>query len=352
MPTTSLWKQGLPVAVFAIALLSGCSKKSSTAPGSDATNTIQLPPATPTPASPSQAPGPNAGAKEYVDFGASLGRQKDYDAAIAAFDSAISLDPKFAPAYYNRGYAKSLQDKSAEALQSYDQAIQLDPNYRDAYYQRGCLKGIQGDFAGAIADFQQDVRIDPKFAAAYYSIGHANYFQGNENGAIERLDKALTLDPKFSFCYYIRGLIRHAQGHREDAEADFQKSVGLNFPQAAFWLFICQTEDGQGGLARKDLTDAMAKAQTFEPGQFSMDIGNFLLGQMTQDNLVAKATASQESQREDNLCQAWFYAGMVRRLNGDLAGAKDCFTKAIATDSKGSEEYVEAKRELAAAANT
>jgi hypothetical protein len=37
---------------------------------------------------------------------------------------------------------------------------------------------------------------------------------------------------------------------------------------------------------------------------------------------------------------------MAQRLKHDMAGARDSFNKAIATNSKGSEEYVEAKREL------
>jgi tetratricopeptide (TPR) repeat protein len=305
----------------------------------------------PAPAAAPEAPGPNAGAKEYVDFGASTGARGDLDGAVAAFDSAISLDPKYAPAYYNRGYAKSLQDKTDEALENFDQAIQLDPNYRDAYYQRGNLKGQHGDFDGAIADFKQDVRIDPNFAPAYYSIGHVYYFKGDEEGALAQIEKSLTLNPRFSFCYFIRGLIRHAQGHRGDATADFQKSLGFNFPYAAFWLFICESENGQRGLARGDLTDALSKPQTFKPGEFPSDIANFLLERITQDDLIAKAKTAKEAVRKDELCGAWFYAGVVRRLTGDTAGAKDCFTQAIATDSKGSEEFVEANRELAALPN-
>ena len=54
-----------------------------------------------------------------------------------------------------------------------------------------------------------------------------------------------------------------------------------------------------------------------------------------------------EDLRADYTCAAWFYAGVMQRLAGNTAGARDCFNKAIATDSKGSEEYIEAKREIA-----
>ncbi len=38
---------------------------------------------------------------------------------------------------------------------------------------------------------------------------------------------------------------------------------------------------------------------------------------------------------------------MVKRFAGDHKVADECFTKALATTAKGSEEYVEAQRQLA-----
>jgi hypothetical protein len=38
---------------------------------------------------------------------------------------------------------------------------------------------------------------------------------------------------------------------------------------------------------------------------------------------------------------------MVKLFSGDSKGAQDCFAKAVATGSKGSEEFVEAGREAA-----
>jgi tetratricopeptide (TPR) repeat protein len=292
--------------------------------------------------------GPNADARAYVDHGAASGARGDLDGAISAFNTAIRLDPKFAPAYYNLGYAKSLQNKADEAMQAYNQAIQLDPNYRDAYNQRGNLKGENGDFDGASADFQQVIRIDPKFAVAYYNLGHVYYFTGDLEGAVKQLNQALALDPNLPYAYFIRGLVRHAQGHNSDATSDFRKSLGFNFPDAAFWVFLCETQDGLGDAARENLSDALSKPDVFKPDDFPTAVGNFLLGRLPQDNLLAKATAAKESERADFTCAAWFYAGVMERIGRNVAAARDCFTKAIATDSKGSEEYVEAKREMAA----
>jgi tetratricopeptide (TPR) repeat protein len=294
----------------------------------------------------SDAPGPDADAKTYVEFGVANGMRGDLDGAIKAFGTAIGLDPKYPPAYYDMGLAQSLQGKTDDALKSYGKAIAVDPNYLEAYNLRGNLKGLHGDYAGAIADFQQVIRINPNYPSGHYNLGHVYYFTGDLDKATAELDKALALDPKLALAYFIRGLARHAQGHNLEATSDFRNSLGLDFPDAAFWIYLSETEDGLGDAAKQDLSTALAMPQAFKPDDFPSAVGNFILGNLPQDQLLAKAAAAKPDDRDDYTCASWFYAGMVQRLNHNPSGARDCFSKAIATNSKGSEEYIEAKREM------
>jgi len=291
-------------------------------------------------------PGSGSDAKSYTEFGMANGAKGNLDAAIEAFDEAIKIDPGYAPAYYFRAFAHSQQQKATEAIADYDHAIQIDPKYKDAYYQRGCLKGQSGDFNGAVSDFSEVIKLDPKYAPAYYNSGHVYYFKGDLDKALDSLTQALTLDPNSALCYFIRGLIKHAQTQREDASADFQKSAGFSFPFAVFWVWITEMENNQQGLAHKELTDALGRTQLFKPTDWHTQIGNFLLGKMTQDDLLAKAQVGEPTQLQERICEAWFYGGMAKRFAGDMKGSEDCFRKAIATNAKGSEEFVEAQRQL------
>jgi lipoprotein NlpI len=292
------------------------------------------------------APAPGADAKAYVEYGIANGAKGDLDAAIGAFNEAIRINPKYAPAYDNRGFAYSLQKMPDEAISNYSQAIQIDPQYKEAYYQRGSLNGQRGNFSQAVNDFSEVIKLDPKYAPAHYNLGHVQYFEGNLDGALDQIGQALSLDPNFPYSYFIRGLIRHAQGHRLEAISDFQKSSGLGFSYAAFWIWICEMENGQPVLARKDLLDALDNTAMFKPDDWPSQIGNFLLEKTTRNELMSKARTDSAVETNAHLCEAWFYSGIHNRLSGDSKEAQECFAQAIATGSTGSEEFVEANREL------
>ena len=294
------------------------------------------------------SPAPTATARDYVEQGTDSGAKGDLDAAIAAFDQALSIDPKYAPAYFFRGKAHALQNKPDDAIADYSKVIQYDPNNKEAYFQRGSLRGQEGDFDEAISDFSAVIKLDPKNAPAYFQLGHAKYFKGDLDGAADDLNQSLTLEPGFSIGYFIRGLLRHAQQHQALAASDFQKSASLGFPNAAFWIWITEMENDQHGVAQTDLQYALSKPESFKPDDWPSQIGNFLLNNITQDQLMAKAKTKSATETEGRLCAAWFYAGMLKQISGDTKGARDCFAHAIATGSKGSEEFVEANRELTA----
>ena len=70
--------------------------------------------------------------------------------AIAEYDKAIELDPRYAPAYYNRGNAYYKLENVDQALADYDKAIELNPNYAPAYSNRGIAHRKLGNLGQAL----------------------------------------------------------------------------------------------------------------------------------------------------------------------------------------------------------
>jgi tetratricopeptide (TPR) repeat protein len=90
--------------------------------------------------------------------GRSQSMQGDVDGAVAAYDEAIRLDPKFAFAYQNRGDAFKDKGEYARAIESYDRAIDLQLREPQIYASRGLMHFYSGDFPKAAADFTHAVQ--------------------------------------------------------------------------------------------------------------------------------------------------------------------------------------------------
>jgi tetratricopeptide (TPR) repeat protein len=109
------------------------------------------------------AKGPAGEAAKHLSNGLALAWHGDLDGAIAAFDQAIALKPKFAFAYLNRGLAYQRQGEIARAAADLDLAIKYAPSAARGYYNRGVLRREQGNRRGADADASRAVQLDPDY---------------------------------------------------------------------------------------------------------------------------------------------------------------------------------------------
>jgi tetratricopeptide (TPR) repeat protein len=55
-----------------------------------------------------------------------------YDRAIEDYNAALRIDPNYALAYGNRGFAYYMKADYQRAIADYTQTLKLDPNHTDA----------------------------------------------------------------------------------------------------------------------------------------------------------------------------------------------------------------------------
>ncbi len=81
---------------------------------------------------------------------------------------ALKLDPKFAPAAYNGlGDARRDQKKLEEAIACYQKAIGLDPKYVLAHQGLGNILRVQKKLDEAIACYKKAIELDPEYAPTH-----------------------------------------------------------------------------------------------------------------------------------------------------------------------------------------
>lgn len=114
--------------------------------------------------------------------------------AEAALTRAISISPT-AAALKDRGYARLEQKKLDQALADYEEAARLDPKWADPHYGMALVYRDKGDPARRIAALDRATELAPNWHSPYLSRGLALEELGQLREAIVQYGKAADLDP-------------------------------------------------------------------------------------------------------------------------------------------------------------
>jgi tetratricopeptide (TPR) repeat protein len=195
-----------------------------------------------------------AGFNKLVDPGEDF--QASRREAMAQFNQAVALNPRYTIAYFLRAYLKNYLNDPEGALVDYNQAISLNSQDANSYFNRAILKKNKlNDLEGALADYDQAISINPKDAGAYYNRGNLKQDQrNNPKGALADYNQAISLNPKFAEAYYNRGLLKQDQLNApQGALADYNQAIFLNPKYATAYnnrgILKNQLNDPQGALA-------------------------------------------------------------------------------------------------------
>lgn len=198
----------------------------------------------------------------------------DYDKAIRDCTEATKINPSYADAYNNRGYAWQQKGDLDKAIVDYTETLDINPQYVRAYNSRGFAWAIKGDYDKAIADYDKALEIRPRYADVYNKRGSAWVQKGELEKAILDYTEAVVIDPEFENAYFNRAVVWTRQGNFEEAIADYTKAIAINleyseaYNQLARILAMCpdaQYRDGEKSLGYgKKAVERNPRAGTFD----------------------------------------------------------------------------------------
>jgi tetratricopeptide (TPR) repeat protein len=185
--------------------------------------------------------------------GVVLERQRKNDLAVAAYDTAVQLNPRSPIPHYNRGNV--LFDQRArgprylvEAVAEYRTSIALDKRYfrgydglgnglaeqaqlnEDALKQQNwtLAKQRSNDLLNqAAASYETSVRLNPVFAESHYNLGLLRHRLGELDRAIVEFGLAAKFDPRDPDAHSDAGNVWREKGDLEHAIIEYRTAIRL-----------------------------------------------------------------------------------------------------------------------------
>jgi len=229
----------------------------------------------------------------------------DYANAIASYEKAIAINPKFTTPYNQLGYAYRFTDKLAKAEKTFKKYIELLPDDPNPYDSYGELLMQEGKFAESIQSYEKALKIDPNFVASYVGIGNDYIFQGKGDEArktFARLTKVARND-----------------GERRQALL----WTAMSYAHENAWDKALAELDKMAAIAAKDLNNLA--------GDY-VGMGNMLVEAGRADEGLAKFKAAVEVSAKSSAPpevkdfarrNLVFQEGWVAVVKGDVATAKE-----------------------------
>ncbi len=174
--------------------------------------------------------------------------QKDYNAAVVAFNHVLTLDPHRPGIHYKLGrlyltrFAENgnAQDRDL-AIKEFNAELEVDPRSGNAAYEIANLAAQSGDAEKARRGFEAVLQRFPDFEEALVGLGGVLVENNAPREAIGPLERATKLRPEDEVAWYRLALAERATGNREEqmkAMAEFRKlhqsvPAGLKKPTEA-----------------------------------------------------------------------------------------------------------------------
>jgi serine/threonine protein kinase/tetratricopeptide (TPR) repeat protein len=195
------------------------------------------------------------------------------DSAIAALNSAVKSDPRFALGFAQLGEAyrlKYLTDVTPkwldEALANCQKAVVLDDHLPAVYVTLGRLHEAAGKHDLAVQEFQHALQLNNRDADALSGIAQSYENAGRIQDAETALKKAVALSPEFWNSYNNLALFYDRQNRYSESIAALRKAVELtpDNAQVYFNLGAVYIDTGDAKLT-SDAEQALKKSIELAP---------------------------------------------------------------------------------------
>ena len=162
---------------------------------------------------------------DWYNKGVNLSKEFKYDDAIQAFDKAIKINPQYADAWFEKGFALYNQKK-------YDEAA-------EAWNNEGNVLMVQKNYAMAEWAYNLATETNQRYAEAWSNKGFAFYKLGMMDQALDAYNNSIKIDPSSPSIWANRGAALSGLGKLE--ELNRTNIIWNNLEHTRYLSFIFST---------------------------------------------------------------------------------------------------------------
>jgi tetratricopeptide (TPR) repeat protein len=120
---------------------------------------------------------PNRGEGYYL-LGLAYQEQENIPKAVETYEKLLVISPDFKEAHYNMGFINLVYINDFEtAIRYFTKAISLDPKYTDAYFNRGYSYELKGDYKNARKDYEKALDLVPNYERSILGLNRLDSIQ-------------------------------------------------------------------------------------------------------------------------------------------------------------------------------
>jgi tetratricopeptide (TPR) repeat protein len=154
--------------------------------------------------------------------------------AIDEASNALRLDQNLPEVRYALGVTLASSGRLDDAIDELNRALALRPNYEDARRQLGQVLAQQGQIDAAVAEFRKAIALRPTSPMPYSAMGLALYGASRYTEAAAAFEEGAKVAPDSYLPYQQLGTVYQALGRVDDALASYRKSLAIRPSAGAY----------------------------------------------------------------------------------------------------------------------
>ena len=174
----------------------------------------------------------------YLKKAVNFNPENDYALSelFIAYDYALTINEKFASAYFNKANALASLNRFNEAIDVYKETFDHEEPDSIAYYYIGECYEQLNEYDTALLYYNKCIKKNPGFADSWLAIGIILDYQNRLTEGIHYIKTAIELNPKDAETWYVFGDVQRKLGFFEEAAEAYAKVIELQYNEWDIWL--------------------------------------------------------------------------------------------------------------------